>query len=233
MHPLRRPSSRAAVFLLLVCLSLGSLADQAEAKRTKPVATTLFAHGPSQFGEIDGVQWFTELFPDSTPLRLDTDEPTGSPPKSMTYSSPYINSQCSGSPLAYPTFKGDLAGTIKGDIKLVAHFLGAPGTVTFRLWTDTPVFACNADYWHPEIEVEAELPAGQSEVEIELPNKTLEVETDIMIMVLAPDVGYGYEGQVGRILYDSSDTPTRLEFACVPASGRSCTRTSPTRASSI
>ena len=214
---------RLATVGTVLCLSGVAVSLPAGAAKFRPVETTLFAHGPNQLGEIDGALWLSEQFPNSTPLTLDGSEPDDGQPKSMTYSSPYINSQCSGSPLAYPTFKGPLKGTIKGDIKLIGHFLGAPGTVTVRLWTDGPVFSCNADYWEPDIEVEAEIPAGHNEVEIVLPNKSLKAGVDVMIMVFAPDVGYGYSGQVGRILYDSAETPTRLEFRCVPRSGKSCT----------
>lgn len=209
---------------LLVLVSVIALLHPAVAPAAgkKPVATTLFAHGTHPLGELDGVEWAAATFPQKSPLTLDAEEPGGAEPKSMTFASPYINSECTGSPLAYPSFEGNISGTIKGDIELTAHFLAAPGKVTARLWVDTTVFNCNDAYIEPNIEVEFDVPAGQNEVVVKLPNKVLKAQQLILLQVLVEDIAQGYQGQFGRVLYDSTDTPTRLEFTCVPTSGTSC-----------
>ena len=209
---------------LLVLVAVMALLSPgvAPAAARKPVATTLFAHGVQPLGELDGVEWAAAAFPQKSPLTLDPEEPQGAEAKSMTFASPYINSVCTGSPLAYPSFEGTIAGTIKGDIELTAHFLAAPGKVTARLWVDTTVFNCNDAYIEPNIEVEFDVPAGQNEVVVKLPNKVLKAKQLILLEILVDDIAQGYQGQFGRVLYDSTDAATRLEFTCIPASGTSC-----------
>lgn len=212
---------------LIVALSLGlvmgALAAPATAKKkkAKPVATTMFAHGPSQFGEVDGVQWLADGA-GKPPLTLDATAPGAGTPKSMNFFSPLLNSKCTGLPLAFPTFQGDLAGTIVGDVKMTAYFLSAPGTIKARLWTDVPNFSCNDGYVEPASEVDVTVPAGRNEVEIVFPGLNQKAGSWVLIELLAPSGG-NYRGQVGRLLYDSADAATRLEFNCLPASGSSCT----------
>ena len=212
---------------LIVALSLslvaGALALPATAKKkAKPVATTLYAHGPSQFGEVDGAMWFSELGAGKPPLTLDATEPADGTPKSQFFMSPGLNDQCTGLPVAFPTFQGDLSGTIVGDVTMTAHFLSAPSKILARLWTDVPNFSCNDAYVAPASEVEVDVPAGQSEVEIVFPGLKQKALSWVLIEILAPS-GPDYKGQLGRILYDSTDAATRLEFNCIPASGKSCT----------
>ena len=211
---------KTLVLITVLGLALGALAAPAVAKKkkAKPVASTLFAHGPSQLGEIDGVQWTADGFGQS-PFTLDGVEPAGGAPKSMTIATPALNSQCTGLPSGYPSFIGNLTGTIKGDAKLTAHFVSAPGTIKARLWADVPVFTCNDAYIEPASEVDVELPGGQAEVEIVFPDLNLKVGSFVNVEILAPDAANGWSGQVGRLLYDSTDAPTRIEFGCIPAGG--------------
>lgn len=214
---------RFLVVSLVICLSAPALGTAASAKgRTKPVKTTLYAHGPSPLGEIDGVQWVAATFPTTSPLTLDAEEPTGSSPKSQSFATPFINSQCTGTPLAHPVFQGSLEGRITGDLTLTAHFVSLPGEITARLWTDVPIFQCNADYHEPHALAKVTLPSGQGESKAVFRDLNLQAKSLITIQILAEDVVNGYEGQVGRLLYDSTDAPTRLEFSCIPASGSSC-----------
>lgn len=211
-----------AISLCLVASFISGPASAA--KKRRPVATTLYAHGASQVGEVDGAQWVANAFPAQSPFTFDTKVPTGSNPKSMTFASPYINSQCTGTPVGNPVFQGSINGTITGDVKLTAHFLSAPGTIKARLWVDTPLFSCNDQYYEPHSEIDFDVPTGQGKVTAVFPKLKLRAKSVIMVQILAPDVGNGYEGQAGRLLYDSTDAPTRLQFKCVPASGKSCTK---------
>ena len=207
---------------IVVCSLAASAAVAAGKKKAKPVLTTMYAHGPSQVGEIDGAMWVASVFPTTSPLTLDAEEPPGELAKSQSIATPAINSQCTGTPIANPVFEGRLQGKITGDLKLVAHFLSAPGTITARLWTDIPIFGCNDAYTQPDAIAEVTLPSGQGEVEAVFADLNLVAKSQITIQILAEDVVNGYEGQVGRLLYDSTDAPTRLEFKCIPARGSSC-----------
>lgn len=213
---------KALILVLSLSLVAGALALPASAKKkkAKPVATTLYAHGPSAAGEVDGAVWVTEV--GKPPLTLDATEPAAGLPKSQNFFSPALNDQCTGLPLAFPTFQGDLSGTIIGDVTMTAHFVSAPSKVLARIWTDVPNFSCNDGYVEPASEVEVDVPAGKSEVEIVFPDMKQKALSWVLVEILAPS-GSDYRGQVGRLLYDSADAATRLEFNCIPASGKSCT----------
>ncbi|HVF53382.1 MAG TPA: hypothetical protein VNC78_07200 [Actinomycetota bacterium] len=218
---------KLVALILAVMVVNGLVASSALAKKPKkpkvaPVATTMWAHGPSQFGELDGIQWVANTFPTTSPLTFDGVEPTGGTAKSQSFAMPAINSQCTGTPIANPVFQGNVTGRITGDVKVIAHFLSAPGTITARLWVDTAIFQCNDAYVAPTSEVEVTLPSGQGESEIVFPGLDITATSLITVQILAEDVANGYQGQLGRLLYDSTDAPTRVEFSCIPASGASC-----------
>ncbi|MDQ3878431.1 MAG: hypothetical protein M3290_08815, partial [Actinomycetota bacterium] len=133
---------------------------------------------------------------------------------------PALNDECTGLPTAFPTFSGKLTGTIVGDAHLTAYFLSAPATLKARLWVDTPVFSCNDAYIAPAAEVDVDVPPGQNSVDITFPKLNLTATQSILIEVLAPS-GTDYKGQVGRLLYDSTNAATSLKFNCIPAAGAS------------
>lgn len=212
-----------ALVLGLLGAAVGSPAVAAKKKKKKPVQTTLYMHGQAPFGEIDGAQWTADGFGPQSPMTLDAEEPTDPAPKSMNYFSPALNDQCTGLPLAFPTFTGPLAGTIVGDAKMTLHFASAPATIKARIWADVGAFSqCNDNYIEPASEVDVEVPAGSNAVEVEFKKLKLKSTSFIMIEILALS-GTDYRGQVGRLLYDSSSAPTSITFGCVPAKGKSCT----------
>jgi hypothetical protein len=214
---------KKSIVALCVLGLIGSLLvapASAGKKKAKPVATTMYFHGVQPAGEIDGAQWLADTLQGSAtkpPQTLDGVEPTGGQPKSQGLRNPALNDQCSGLPPGFPTFQGDFAGTIIGDATITAYFASPPGTVTARLWTDTPVFSCNDGYVAPASEVVVDVPAGQSEVQITFEHLNLKGSSWILIELL----GDGGATQ-GRLLYDSTSAMTRIEFNCIPASGKSC-----------
>jgi hypothetical protein len=215
--------------LLVATLAFGIAGGSAAAKKkkkkkAKPVETTLYMHGPSQFGEVDGVEWFAGGGAGMSPLTLDTNEPGAGQPKSMNYFSPPFNDQCTGLPLAFPTFNGDVTGTIVGDATLKLNFLSAPATgVLARIWADVPPFsACNDAYIEPASEVAFDIPAGRNEVEVVFEDLNLKSQSFVLIEVLAMS-GADWRGQTGRLLYDSADAASSFTFNCLPAKGTSCT----------
>ncbi|MDQ3957670.1 MAG: hypothetical protein M3273_05035 [Actinomycetota bacterium] len=206
-------------------LVAASLAGPAVAKKKpKPVPVTMYMHGAQPLGEIDGAQWAADGFGAKSYTTLDTTEPSGAQPKSQFYGNPALNDQCSGLPLGFPTFTGDFAGTIVGDAKLTIHTAGAPGKIIARIWGDVGAFtACNDAYIPPTSEIEVDVPAGQGEVEAVFPGLNLKASTMILIEILTPSGTDAAGRPVGRLLYDSTATPSRIEFSCIPASGTACT----------
>ena len=214
-----------ALGLVVGSLTAPAMAAKKKKKKkpavVKPVPTTLYAHGPSPVGEIDGAQWFTELGSVPSPLTLDAVKPDGTQPKSMTFANPALNDTCSGLPTAHPVFNGPLVGTIKGDAKITGYFAAAPSKdLIARIWVDTSTFNCNDGYIPPASEVKFEVPAGQSEVVITFPGLNVTAQSHVMITILTADAASGWAGQAGRLLYDSTSALTRLEFPCIPAKGK-------------
>lgn len=218
--------------LVVLALAMGLVAGSmlpaaAGKKKAKPVETTMYMHGVAPFGEADGAQWFADGAGPQSPMTLDGEEPSGAAPKSMNYFSPALNDQCTGLPLAFPTFTGSLNGTMVGDAKMTLHFASAPAKVTARLWTDVGAFTgCNSsageNYIEPASEVQVDVPGGNSSVEVVFPGLKQKAVGSIMIEVLVLS-GSDYKGEVGRLLYDSTGTPSNIVFGCVPPKGaKSC-----------
>lgn len=213
---------------IIVSLIVGLIASAvavapAQAGKKKPIEHTLYMHGPSQFGELDGVEWFNQGAGPKSLLTMTPEEPAAGPPKSMTYQNPALNDECTGLPLAFPTFTTDFAGTIVGDAKLTLNLVGTPGTIKARIWADMGAFVgCNEGYVPPASEVDVPVAPGQSTVEVTFPKLKLKGTYMLMVEVLALSGEAAPAGGVGRLLYDSTDAATSLTFNCIPASGKSC-----------
>ena len=203
---------RSLILLLAAGMVAASFATAEAAK--KPVKTTLYLHGYSDLGEIDGADNFANATP---PMAMDGTKPDGGTPKSMHSGTPGLNTRCTGFPVAFPTWQGNVTGTIVGDAKLTAHFVSPPTRVTARLWVDTPVFSCNEAYIEPVAEVVVEVPAGHSEVEIVFPKLKAKAGYNVLIQLLGAGTG-----SQGRVLYDAAEYASNLSFNCVPAKGSSC-----------
>ena len=211
---------KALVLALTVGLVAGAMSVPAVAKKkAKPVATTFFLHGNMPVG--DGLETASNLT-DGTIMRMDGNEPTEAYPKSMSYSLPVGNAACTGNPL-FPSWEGRLAGKIVGDVKFMANFASAPGTAIARIWTDVPFSSCTSGtagteaFVDPLAEVEVEVPPGQNEVEIVFEDINVKVLSNMIV-----ELHQSAPTSQGRVLYDSPDFASRVEFRCVPASGKSC-----------
>lgn len=213
---MRRPIVKTIVLALTIGLiaSVAVASSAGPRRKAKPVKTSLYLHGEAPLGDIDGAVWFVEdRVPQMTP-----EEPEGSVPKSWRLGTTGLNTNCTGLPIGFPTWVGKVNGTIVGKPKLVAHFVAPPTRVTARIWADVPVFTCNEAYVQPASEVVVDVPPGHSEVEIVFDRLRLRVGSQVMIELLS-----GGSGQQGRILYDTPDLASVLEFKCIPARGKSCT----------
>jgi len=212
---------RSMVLVVAFALIFSSLAAPATAKKkkAKPVATTFFLHGNAPVGDL--VELGSNVA-EGTVMTMDATEPTQPVPSSMGYSPPWGNAQCVGNPL-FPSWEGKLAGKVVGDVKFMANFAGPPGTAIARIWTDVPFSSCTSElagvdaYVEPLAEVEVEVPAGQNEVEILFENINVKVAANMIV-----EIHNVQPTNLGRVLYDSPSFASRLEFDCIPASGKAC-----------
>ena len=221
--------------VLLVTVGLVASFQPAYAKKkAKPVATKLFLHGATVVGENDSFTLVNEAF-----LPMDKTEPAGAEPKSRWITN-YLggpNTQCAGNNL-FPVWSGALTGQIKGDVKLTLNTVGTPGDVVVRIWPDVGQGAsfCDSEttgstaYVEPAGEVVVSLPPGAGSVEAIMENVTLTAVGSVIIQI-SPAVAVDLPSPGGsvlnpfmsRILYDTANFASVLEFRCVPASGASCT----------
>lgn len=225
------------IALLAAGLIAASIAGPASAKKkVKPVATKLFLHGATVMGENDSFSLYNEAF-----LPMDKTEPSGSEPKSRWITDYLVgpNTQCAGNNL-FPVWSGALTGQIKGDVKLTLDTVGTPGDVVVRIWPDIGIGSslCDSEnpvspasnYVDPAGEVVVTLPPGAGTVQAVMKNVNLTAIGSVVIQispVVQVDIpspgGSVLNPFMSRILYDTTDFASVLEFSCVPASGTSCT----------
>jgi hypothetical protein len=206
---------RKALLFALASLSLClAVAPAGAAKRA--VATTLYFHGTSASGEVDSAPGLIDL---TSFMMMDTQAPTGSEPRSKGYV--WSNYLCSGNRL-HPVWLGHLSGKLTGDITVTFTSASVPQSIDIRIWADVLAQTCNADYFEPAAEATVTVPPGVGEVEVVIPNTGFIAQQVLMIQFSPTSIGTDMPG-LGRVLYDSSDAPSRVSFKCIPRKGSSCT----------
>lgn len=203
----------ALAALLLVA---GLAPARAAGDSSRPVPTTLYLHGDSPSGEADSAPGLIDL---TTFQRMDTSAPKGSDSRSKGYV--WSNYRCAGNRL-HPVWVGDVSGKIVGDITVTFTSLSVPQSIDIRIWPDLFAQACNNDYRAPAASATVEVPAGQGEVKVKVPNKGFAAYSGLMFQLSPTSVATDTPG-FGRVLYDSVDADSRLEFRCIPRRGTSCT----------
>jgi hypothetical protein len=142
---------------------------------------------------------------------MDSTEPAGPAPKSFGVFQPF-NEDCVGNPL-FPSWQGMFKGTIVGPIKLTAHFAAPPTQVRVRLWNDVAFASCTSGaagtdaYVEPRFEEVIDVPAGHNAVEFVFKNTKLKVLGNLVL-----EISQASPQSQGRVLYDSPDTASALEF---------------------
>jgi hypothetical protein len=202
---------KLAALALVSGLIMVSLLPSAGAAAPKTVKTTLYLHGNTPVGE--GAEAAVNLS-DGLEMKLDTTPPTDPAPKSYNFNNPVGNDKCSGNSTFFPTWNGDLAGTIVGDVTWTAHFVSPPSQVIARIWTDTPISSCNESYIEPAKEVIVDIPAGRNAVDIVFPKLKLKAGANIMVELLQRS-----PSKQGRVLYDATGFESALTFNCIPPKG--------------
>ena len=210
----------AAVVLGLIVGALSSPAWAGKKKKGKarPVAMEMFLHGTEALGEVE----ITNNATSGSLLPMDTTESTGTQSKSFPLLDAIAtpNESCSGSPL-FPSWSGQMAGRVTGDVKVVFNTVASAGAVDVELFADAGPLSCNESYIDPVAETTVNLPPGAGTVEAVIPGVDFQV-TNVLVMMINPknlDVP-----AVGRILYDSATDASRIELTCTPAAGaKACT----------
>lgn len=205
---------RLIVLAVLSALVAAMVAFPAEAaKKKKPVKTTMYMHGTTPLGEADGLAWLGD---DTYIMKMDGTEPAG-PPKSMAWHAQSVmiwNTECTGLPVGFPTWIGNVNGQIVGDVTVTLYGMGPAESITARLWTDVSPFTCNDAYVPPLSEVQVESKDGEFEVVFE--NIKATAMSHVLVEFLGPTPSFG------RVEYDDAGVASKIEFGCIPASGSSC-----------
>lgn len=198
---------------LAVGLIAGALAVPATAKKkkkAKPVATTLFLEGTSDFGEED--QTGTGSF-----LKLSPAEGTGEKSMGLLNAVGTPNPNCGGNSLM-PVFVGPTSGRITGDMKISFSAIATAAAKTeIRVWPDLAAQACNESFVEPAGSVVVDLPAGQGTVEATIEGLNFTAQGVMMIQFTSV---LGAPPTYARIFYGTADS--KVEFTCTPLSGSSC-----------
>lgn len=206
------------VLSLALGLIFASVTTADAKKKAKPIPMTFFFHGTEMIGEIDAMNNISG----GTFNKMDTTEPSGAAPKSMGLIDYVVgpNSDCAGNYL-YPVWTGQLAGRIVGDFKVTFHSIGAPRSVDVRIWPDIMSQACAGNdlaegtYPAPALEQSVDLPAGPGVTEVVFKNVNFQAMGSMMVQITPPPG----EPLPGRILYDSPDYASSVEFSCIPSKG--------------
>ena len=217
-------------------LVAGSLVTPAVAKKkARPQKITFFLHGPLPLGELDHAETTAnelQSIPDGFQT-MDATEPSDPAPDSMGLTN-YVrgpNATCSGNSL-FPTWQGSLVGKVTGDMKLYLNAISGPATtVRVEVFPDSTGGCDSATgstgYMEPVASAEATLTPGSGETEVVLKGVNFSTFAQFVIMVsptrqAVQDQTLFNPTSQGRILYDSSDYASRIEFMCTPTSGKSC-----------
>ncbi|MGH2740339.1 MAG: hypothetical protein ACRDH6_07670 [Actinomycetota bacterium] len=217
---MRRIVAIAVAGLLIVGLFGASAEAAKKKKKPKLVPTTLYMHGASPLGEVDNNPVTAEYMP------MDSTEPSGGEAKSQQITQYGVgpNTECAGNNF-FPVWVGDLSGQIAGDMKMTINVISNGGQVELRVWGDINSLLCNsamsADYPTPDAAGLADLPAGQATVEATIGTLAPFTVSNLLMVQVSPIVPSTF---VGRILYDSADAASALEFGCAPPKGqKTCT----------
>ena len=217
--------------LAATAVVMGAFAVPAVAKKkAKPVTTKLFLHGSTVVGENDSFSLVAEGY-----LPMSTEEPSADlKSRQITNGLATPNTQCAGNNL-FPVWSGPVSGQVKGDVKLTFSAIGTPGKAVVRIWPDIGASMCDSslsgtsDYPDPAGEVVVDLPAGSGTVEAVMKNVNFKAIGSVIVQIspaVLADVpepgGAVLEPFISRVLYDSPDYASALEFKCIPAKGKTC-----------
>ncbi|MGH2693786.1 MAG: hypothetical protein ACRDJJ_03110 [Actinomycetota bacterium] len=200
---------RTAVTAIVLGLVAGSLAAPGRAGGKKNV--TLYLHGREVVGEFE----LPETWLNANPMTMD-----GTKPKGQTrsrFATNYVvgpNGECSGNGL-YPLWRGELRGTVTGNIKITVHTVATPAAkLVLELFPDA-TGGCNSavseDYIPPAASKTMDVPPGPGKVVAVIKNAKFKVAASLWLQVRIADQGTS-PAQV-RLLYDSPEAPSAIKLS--------------------
>ena len=202
---------RRAVPLLLALAMIvaAGTASAGPKKKARPVKTTLYLHGEAQADE-------TTL----APLHMTPAEPSQPLPYSKWLPN-YVagpKDDCVNDWFLNATFQGPMSGRITGDVKVTLYSASTPGTVEVRLIPDFTDFLCGDPKHQPVATTRIDLTPGAGPSEGVIKNVSIDVQ-GVLVMTVLPIPSPPF---AGRLLYDSPDFASRIQFDCIPTRGTSC-----------
>jgi hypothetical protein len=210
----------AILGLMLGAVTMAEAAKKRK-KKAKPVKTTLYFHGTETVGEVDLAANFATAY-----NKMDTTKPAAGAPKSLQFTTwsgdPAIWNDCAGSYLL-PVWTGDVSGKVVGDMKVTLSTVSGPKAVTVQVWPDLMTQTCGSndtstgEYPEPAAEATVDLPPGTGETQVVLEDVKFKALGRVTLQILPAGPA------PGRVLYDSADYASRIEFSCIPAKGKKCT----------
>ena len=215
---------KALVSALILGLLAGALALPADAKKkAKPVATSLYFHGTQEVGEAELPDtWASQAW-----MGMDSTKPDAGTPKSMFVTNYFAgpNTACSGNGLV-PTWKGPLAGTVKGKLTLTLHTIGSPAAKLQADIFPDGTGGCDSTvgstgFVPPVASAQVDVPPGPGVTEITFPKVNFKAVGSLVVMFSIP--GAPANPYQVRILYDGAGYESGLTFSCTPATGTACT----------
>lgn len=218
----------AIVGSLVAALAVAPASGKQAKKSKKAIPHVLYFHGSVPSGEA----YYADSVANSTGFQtMDATEPADPAPKSMGVTNYVVgpNTTCSGNSL-FPTWEGAVTGKVSGDLKVYLNAIGhAASTVQVDVFADG-LGGCESTlgstgYVPPVESTTVTLAPGPAENEVVFKKVKFKSLINIVVMVtpVASDPGLDPSSQA-RLLYDSPDFASRIEFMCVPASGKSCTQ---------
>lgn len=222
---------KTMIALLAATIAFGALAGPVAAKKkkkkAKPVAHTLYFHGTQPSGEA----YYADSVASSLGFqKMDPNEPTDPAPKSMGITNYVVgpNTSCSGNSL-FPTWEGSVIGAVSGDLTVYLNAIGhAATTVRVDVFADS-TGGCDSSlgstgYVPPVATQDITLSPGPAENEIVFEDVKFNSLANIVVMITPVDGAAANDPtSQGRVLYDSADFASRIEFMCAPTSGKTCT----------
>ncbi|HUR13254.1 MAG TPA: hypothetical protein VM097_02045 [Mycobacteriales bacterium] len=214
----RTPVLLAAV--ALVASGLGHDAIAATKKKPappKPVTMNWFLHGATANGNSDMLQGDTAYLP------MDATAPSGASVKEVllfgAIASP--NSECTAGPLL-PSWTGTASGTLQGKVTVSFYARSTPGNAIVRVFNVNDG-GCNDAYTPPVAEATVALPTSPtaSLVTVTLPVSRAAKLAGALTLQIIEGQTSGFEGpQVSGVSYDSTTTPSKITFTCLPKIGK-------------
>lgn len=208
---------RTLVLFLALGLVFGAIST-AEAKKAKPVKTTLYLHGTEMLGEVDMANNFGVGY-----NKMDPTAPDGLAPKSWGISAwagtPW--NDCAGM-FILPVWTSPLVGRVKGDLKVSLYSVNGPSSVQIQIWPDVGSQTCATNdlaegtYVEPAAQATVDLAVGAGLTEVVIEDVDFKALGSLMLQI-RPTGPFP-----GRLLYDGADFASSIEFMCTPKSGKSC-----------